>query len=130
MQILPTVEAKVWPRSEATVRDREDFVPAAGTVSPESQRLEPFPGLLLGKAFLVGRLQAFLQTARLHLPQDEQARILAEELVNCEVELLSDASSREGAFQVGTRDELVTALGLALLEEPWDVELPIHLRNY
>ena len=84
----------------------------------------------LGKAFLVGRLQAFLQTARLHLPQDEQARILAEELVNYEVELLSDASNREGAFQVGTRDELVTALGLAILEEPWDVELPIHLRNY
>lgn len=78
----------------------------------------------LGKAFLVGRLQAFLQTARLHLPKDEQARQLAEELADYEVELVANASTREGAFQVGTRDELVTALGLAILEVPWELEIP------
>lgn len=78
----------------------------------------------LGKAYLVGRLQAYLQTARLHLPNDEQARLLAEELIAYEVELVADASTREGAFKVGTRDELVTALGLAILEEPWDLEIP------
>lgn len=82
----------------------------------------------LGKAFLVGRLQAFLQTARLHLPKDEQAKLLAEELAEYEVEMPTDASSREGAFQVGTRDELVTALGLAILEDPLDLELPIQFR--
>lgn len=84
----------------------------------------------LGKAFLVGRLQAFLQTARLHLPKDEQARQLAEELADYEVELVADASTREGAFQVGTRDELVTALGLAILEDPWDLELPKPVRAF
>jgi len=74
--------------------------------------------IFLGKAYLVGRLQAYLQTSRLHLPKDDpQATQLAEELLSYEVELAPDASQREGAFKVGTRDELVTALGIAILEE-------------
>jgi hypothetical protein len=79
----------------------------------------------LGKAYLVGRLQALLQTHRVHLPKSQEAKILSEELLAYEVEMEPDASSREGAFKVGTRDELVTALGLAILDDPvlWGIRV-------
>lgn len=46
-----------------------------------------------------------------------EARILAEELMEYEIKVSEDANDRYGAFQVGTQDDLVTALGLALQED-------------
>jgi hypothetical protein len=71
----------------------------------------------LGKAYLVTRLQVLLQAGRVHLPDTEEARTLAEELMDYEVEVAPDANDRYGAFKVGSRDDLVTALGLALQED-------------
>ncbi len=68
----------------------------------------------LGKAHLVSRLQALLQTGRLHLPRTEEAGVLTEELVNYEIRVDERANDRYGAFRVGTHDDLVTALGLAV----------------
>jgi hypothetical protein len=72
----------------------------------------------LGKAFLVSRLQALLQTGRIDLPATAEARALAEELQTYEIHIDQDANDRYGAFKVGTHDDLVTALGLAVVEEP------------
>lgn len=67
----------------------------------------------LGKAWLVSRLKTLLQAHRLHLPESAEARTLATELSEFEVKVHPKANDHYGAFQVGQRDELVTALGLA-----------------
>ena len=71
----------------------------------------------LGKAFLVARLQMLLQTDRLHLPKTEEAETLAKELLDYEIRVEEDANDRYGAFRVGTRDDMVTALGLAVQDD-------------
>lgn len=68
----------------------------------------------LGKAYLVSRLQALLQAGRLHLPRTSEAEVLTEELLNYEIRVTKDANDTYGAFRVGTHDDLVTALGLAV----------------
>jgi hypothetical protein len=73
----------------------------------------------VGKPFMVSRLQALLQTRRIRLPETEQARQLAQELVDFELRVNEKtANLTAGAFRVGTHDDLVSALGLAVLREP------------
>jgi len=68
----------------------------------------------IGKAYLVSRLQALLQAGRLHLPDNPETSVLAEELHSYEIRVDENANDRYGAFRVGTHDDLVTALGLAI----------------
>jgi hypothetical protein len=70
----------------------------------------------LGKAWLVSRLQALLQTGRILLPQTMEARVLAEELLDYEIHVDEKANDTCGTFRVGSHDDLVTALGLAVQE--------------
>ena len=80
-----------------------------------SSRLE----VSLGKAYLVCRLQALLQSDRLHLlPTMPAAQELAAELRDYELRVDENANDRYGAFKVGTHDDLVTALGLAVQVDP------------
>ena len=72
----------------------------------------------LGKAFLVSRLQALLQCGRLHLPMTGEAQALTDELLNYEIRVDENATEKYGAFKVGTHDDLVTALGLAVQMNP------------
>jgi hypothetical protein len=74
--------------------------------------------VVLGKAFLVARLQILLQAGRIHLPQTAEAKKLAQELLDYEIRIDQDANDRYGAFKVGTHDDLVTALGLAVQIDP------------
>ena len=78
------------------------------------RRTVTWPKIELGKAFLVSRLQMLLQTGRVHLPKTQQSEILAKELLDYEVRVEKDANDHYGAFKVGTQDDLVTALGLAV----------------
>jgi hypothetical protein len=71
----------------------------------------------LGKAWLVSRMQALLQTGRLHLPKTPEAERLGKELLDFEIRVDQDANDRYGAFRVGTHDDLVTALGLATQDD-------------
>jgi hypothetical protein len=71
----------------------------------------------LGKAFLVSRLQALLQTTRIELPNTAEAKALAEELQVYEIRIDQDANDKYGAFKVGAHDDLVTALGLSVISE-------------
>jgi hypothetical protein len=70
----------------------------------------------LGKAWLVSRLQALLQTARILLPRTTEAHVLAQELLDYEIHVDEKANDTYGAFRVGSYDDLVTALGLAVQE--------------
>lgn len=71
----------------------------------------------LGKAWLVSRLQALLQSGRVHLPRTREAEALAKELLDYEIRVDENANDRYGAFKVGTHDDLVTALGLAVQDD-------------
>jgi hypothetical protein len=72
----------------------------------------------LGNACLVSRLQTLLQLRQLHLPKNAESKALADDLCNFQIQVAEDANKRYGAFAVGPRDELVTALGLATQPEP------------
>ena len=71
----------------------------------------------LGKAWLVSRMQALLQSGLLHLPRTSEAEALGKELLDYEIRVTEDANDRYGAFRVGAHDDLVTALGLATQED-------------
>ena len=81
------------------------------------RRLRESQQVSIGKAWLVSRLQALLQTDRIHLPETAEARVLAKELLDYEIKVDQDANDKYGAFKVGTHDDLVTALGLATQED-------------
>jgi hypothetical protein len=83
----------------------------------------------LGKAWLVSRLQALLQTGSLHLPRTAEAEVLAQELLDYEIRVTEDANDRYGAFRVGTHDDLVTALGLATQEDRGGGEAATSFRD-
>jgi hypothetical protein len=79
------------------------------------RRLEGDDGsIILGKAYLVSRLQALFQDVRLHLPPGHpEAETMTRELLDYEIRVDQNANDKYGAFRVGTHDDLVTALGLA-----------------
>jgi hypothetical protein len=72
----------------------------------------------IGEAWLVSRLQALLQTGRILLPRTVEGQVLAQELQDYEIKVDQDANDKYGAFRVGTHDDLVTALGLAVQPAP------------
>lgn len=71
----------------------------------------------LGKAYLVSRLQCLLQQARVKLPSTAEADHLAQELMDYEIRIDPDGNDKYGAFKTGAHDDLVTALGLACLDD-------------
>jgi hypothetical protein len=87
------------------------------------RRIVESDGVRLGKGYLVSRLQLLLQCRRLHLPRTPEAETLATELLAYEIRVDENASDRYGAFRVGTHDDLVTALGLAVQVETLWVRL-------
>lgn len=82
--------------------------------------------VVLGKAYLVARLQVLLQAGRLHLPDSPEAHRLAQELLDYEIRIDQDANDRYGAFKVGQHDDLVTALGLAVQADPYGLTLLLY----
>ncbi len=82
------------------------------------RRIADGPTITLGKAYLVARLQTLLQLKRLHLPRNPDTEVLAQELLDYDIKVEPDANDRYGAFRVGTQDDLVTALGLAVQVDP------------
>lgn len=73
----------------------------------------------LGKAYLVSRMQVLFQHDLLRLPPGHrEAQAMARELKDYEIRITENANDTYGAFKVGTHDDLVTALGLACIEDP------------
>jgi hypothetical protein len=71
----------------------------------------------VSKVHFASRLKSLTQTDRISLPDTTEARALADELRNYEVRATQKASLLLGAFRAGTHDDLVTALGLAVLDD-------------
>jgi hypothetical protein len=73
----------------------------------------------LGKAYLVSNLQALLQTGPIKLPPNHpDAEAMARELKDYQIKVDQDGADTYGAFKVGSHDDLATALGLAVLDDP------------
>lgn len=73
----------------------------------------------LGKAYLVSRLQALFQTQRIEMSRkNREAAAMRQELMDYEIKITEDANDKYGAFRVGSHDDLVTALGLAVMHDP------------
>lgn len=86
---------------------------------------------LLGKAYLVSRLQALFQTRAIRLPPHHQeAQAMMRELKDYEIKVDTDGKDTYGAFKVGTHDDLATALGLAVLDDPHDYRVSIGPRLF
>lgn len=58
-----------------------------------------------------------MQSERIKLPRTAEADALTHELLNYEIKIDQNANDSYGAFKTGTHDDLVTALGLATIEE-------------
>jgi hypothetical protein len=52
-----------------------------------------------------------------HLPNIPEARALADELLNFDIEVSEDGGEKFGAMRPGTHDDMVVALALATLKE-------------
>lgn len=100
------------------VRGRCRFTPVTFVHGHRCARDDDSGELRLGKAYLVSRLQVLLSSGRITLPKTDEAQALARELQDYEIRIDDDANDRYGAFKVGTHDDLVTALGLTVAEEP------------
>ncbi len=74
--------------------------------------------ITLGKAYMVSRLKALMQSGRIHLPRTDEMDAMQKELLDYEIRVSEDANERYGAFKVGTHDDLVTAIGLAVQVTP------------
>ena len=76
----------------------------------------------IGKGALVSRVQALLNNGRIVMLRDDPAVAeMVEELLVYEIKPSGD-NDLFGAFEVGTHDDLVTALGLAVHLEMWTRE--------
>lgn len=74
----------------------------------------------VGKSFLVSRMQALFQTRRIRLPVDHrEAQAMLKELQEYEIRIdAATSADTYGAFKTGAHDDLVTALGLATIDDP------------
>jgi hypothetical protein len=134
-QRVAAVLAQVRARSRQTVRC---YIDATGVGQPvvdtlraagvkatpvyfthgDRRTVQEDSSVSLGKAWLVSRLQVLLQSGRLLLPKTSEAEVLARELLDYEIRVDEKANDTYGAFKVGTHDDLVTAVGLAVQDKP------------
>lgn len=67
---------------------------------------------MVGKGWMVGRMQVLLQGQRLHLPRSVEAGILTRELMSYEIRVNDHANASFNA-KSGSHDDLVIACGLS-----------------
>jgi len=71
----------------------------------------------LGKSYMVSMIQAHLAGKRIKVaPGILDAEAALQELEDYEVEITENMNEKYGAFKVGSHDDLVTALGLSLID--------------
>lgn len=125
-----------WVDATGAVAALDIFREQGITVTPcffnhGDRRTENGDQVVIGKAFLVNRLQALLQTDRLHLPPGHpEAAAMMRELQDYEIKIDQNANDRYGAFKTGTHDDLVTALGLAAQVTPPDTRWMQEVDDY
>jgi len=123
-QSSPVVDAQVFVDATGVGKPVVDVLRETGLEIVEcyfthgDRRTKEQGRVTVGKAWLVSRLQALLQTSRLVLPNGSpEASALMQELLDYEIRVDQNANDKYGAFKVGSHDDLVTAVGLACQEE-------------
>lgn len=123
-QSSPIVDAQVFVDATGVGKPVVDVLRETGLEIVEcyfthgDRRAKEQGRVTIGKAWLVSRLQALLQTQRLVLPSNSaEADALLQELLDYEIRVDQNANDKYGAFRVGTHDDLVTAVGLACQED-------------
>jgi hypothetical protein len=72
----------------------------------------------VGKPFLARRLQIVIQSRRLHYHvADKNARVLDKEMDSYQARITAAAKDQFGAFEQGAHDDVITAVGLCVIEE-------------
>lgn len=84
----------------------------------------------VGKDFLVSKMQARLQYGDIDVPGTAEAKATCEELKVYETRINEKGNAQHGAFQTGKHDDLATALGLSVLEDPWGDRVTYSERVY
>jgi hypothetical protein len=74
----------------------------------------------VGNAFLLGTLQALLQNRHIDWARTPETDYLAEELLDYELHVDVNANDKYGAFTVGRHNDVVTAVGLSVLDDGHD----------
>lgn len=103
-------------RREVTLRHETQGILLRPITFAHGEKYNRVTGIL-GKAYLVSRLQSLLQGRRVHAPDTEEVRATLEELKVYEIKITDDGKDTYGA-SVGKHDDLATALGLSCLEDP------------
>lgn len=82
-------------------------------------RITVNPGrhITIGKSYMGNRLQILAESQRVHLPDIPEARALADELLDFDIEVDEDGGEKLGAMRPGTHDDMVVSLALATLLE-------------
>lgn len=82
-------------------------------------RITVNPGrhISIGKSYMGNRLQILAESQRVHLPDIPEARALADELLDFDIEVDENGGEKLGAMRPGTHDDQVVALALATLKE-------------
>jgi len=111
--------------TEGIGRSRFRVTPATFTGTDRMEGRYGSREIRVGKAYMVSRLQALLQTGRVKLPETREARALARELLDYELRVTVDANIQAGAFKIGRHDDLATALMLSVLESGVSHFVPI-----
>lgn len=84
---------------------------------------------VLGKAYLVSRLQSLLQGGRVHAPNTPEVKATLDELKVYEIKVDTNGSDTYGAI-TGKHDDLATALALCCLEDPFGDRITYSNRVY
>ena len=85
----------------------------------------------MGKAYMVSRVQALLQQKHIDLPAgDLEVDAMVAELKAYDIRVDQDGRDTYGAFKVGAHDDLATALGLAVLEDPAQYTITVGPRLF
>ena len=71
----------------------------------------------IGKAHFASRLQILAESKRVHLPDTPEAKILAQEMLDFDIDVdETSGKATYGENRPGTHDDLICALGLACLK--------------
>lgn len=84
---------------------------------------------VLGKAFLVSKLQSLLQGGRVHAPKTKEVLATLEELKVYEIKVSDEGKDTYGG-SIGKHDDLATCLALACLEDPFSEKVSYSERIY
>jgi|SRR5579859_2944438 len=116
-------------RQEVSLREAAKHVQVKPITFSHGEKYNRSTGVL-AKAFLVSRLQSLLQAGRVHGPDTKEMQATLDELKVYEIKLNNDGADQYGAFKTGTHDDLATALGLAVLTDPWSERVMYSQRVY